>query len=493
MTTGGGLHDGFLRAVAATPDKAALVCGDTVLTYRDLNHCAGRIAAEIDRRLARRVALCLSNGPHVIDAFLGTVMAGACVCLYDPGWPASLLQDLTDEHEPHVVIADDTCRAALNGLIPTDALWSAADLADITSGDSPPQALRSQPMPDMPFLLGFTSGSSGRPKAFIRAHQTWADSFAYSAQELGTSANSCVVAPGPLSHGLSLYAVIETLCAGGTAVIHTHFDAAAVLEGVEEHKATALVIVPAMLDVLLDMHSSSALSSVTAIITAGAKLPPALRRGAADVFPNADIIEYYGASELSFVTVAKGRETPPAESVGRAFAGVEIDVRDETGASLPPARTGTVWVRSSMICTGYVGATDGSGLRKSGGWATVGDLGHRDENGFLYLDGREGSAITSAGYTVYPSAIESALLSHPDVQDAVAIGLPHPRWGEVIAAAVAPVSGRTLEAGALETHCQELLEPYACPRRWVITEGFSRTTSGKPVRADVVALFSDGG
>ena len=491
MTEEGLLHSGLLRAAAATPDKPALICGQEVLTFAQVIQRAHAIAAEVDRRLARRVALCLNNGPHVIDAFFGTVMAGACVCLCDPGWPSPLLKSLMDEHAPNIIMAESGLLAELEHVAPVGARWAPPDLDTLTSHPPEAIALRSAPSPDMPFLLGFTSGSSGRPKAFIRPHVTWAESFAFSAQELGTCAASVVVAPGPLSHGLSLYAVIETLCAGGTAIIQTRFDASAVLQSIAGNDATTLVAVPAMLDVLLDCPGG-ACDSVTAIVTAGAKLPPSLRARAQDRFPNADIIEYYGASELSFVTVAKGRECPPPESVGRAFAGVEIDIRDERGRSLPPHQTGTVWVRSGMVCTGYVGQTDGSGMRTSGDWATVGDLGHRDADGYLYLDGREGSAITSAGYTVYPSAIEAVLQNHPDIADAVVVGLPHARWGEVIAAAVVPAAGRTLEQDNLDAHCHAVLEPYACPRRWAVTGAFPRTPSGKPKRAEIAKLFGVG-
>jgi long-chain acyl-CoA synthetase len=491
MTDNGVLHSGFLRAAALHPDKTALVCGEVAVSFADVERRASGIAAALDARLARRVAICLPNGPHVIDTFFGTVMAGACVMLCDPAWPSALLKSLIAEHAPNIVIAENEILDSVADVIEEDVRWSPEQVETLAAKGDTGAALRSVPCPDSPFLIGFTSGSSGRPKAFIRSHATWVESFAMSAQELGTDANSVVVAPGPLSHGLSLYAVIETLCAGGMAVIQPHFDAPLVYAAVAVREATTLVVVPAMLDVLLELAAPETCASVSGIVTAGAKLSPALRQQAHARFPNADIIEYYGASELSFVTVAKGRENPPPASVGRAFAGVELDVRDETGSSLPPNTTGTVWVRSAMVCTGYVGETDGSGMRTAGDWATVGDLGHTDANGFLYLDGREGSAITSAGYTVYPSAIEAALLSSPDVADAVVIGLPHARWGEVIAAAVVPVAGRTLHTETLSAHCHAVLEPYACPRRWAVVDGFARTQSGKPVRDGIADLFAN--
>ena len=248
-------------------------------------------------------------------------------------------------------------------------------------------------------------------------------------------------------------------------------------------------MVPTMLDVLLEQAKERTFSNIKNIVTAGAKLSPNLRLRAKAVCPQSDVIEYYGASELSFVTLAKGSEAVPAASVGRPFHGVNIEIRDAVGVEVSVGQVGTVWVRSKMLCSGYVGPTDGSGFRTDGDWATVGDLGHCDADGYLFLDGREGAAITSGGYTVYPSAIEAALLSHALVMDAAVIGVPHPRWGEVIAAAVVPASNAELTEGDLLSHCQKVLEPYACPRQWRITETLARTPSGKIKRDVLVSLF----
>jgi acyl-CoA synthetase (AMP-forming)/AMP-acid ligase II len=279
------------------------------------------------------------------------------------------------------------------------------------------------------------------------------------------------------------------LSGGATALIQSRFDPAAVLESIEKHDVTTLVLVPTMLDVVLEQASENVCNSVKQIITAGAKLSPALRQRTERVFPNAETIEYYGASELSFITVAKGMEDCPPDSVGRVFAGVQIEIRDEDGGPVKTGSVGTIWVNSDMLCTGYVGPTDGSGMRTDGAWATVGDYGHQDAEGYLFLDGREGSVITSAGYTVYPSAIEAVIQSHPAVADAAVLGLPHRRWGEVIAAAVVPKGGITLSETDLADHCRKTLEPYACPRQWVFTDNLVRTQSGKIDRAALAEHF----
>ncbi len=485
------VHDGLMHWADREPDRIALYVENETLTYKELASRSGRIASDIDRHLARRVGLCLPNGTAFIDSFFASIMAGCCVCVFDPTWPLNILRKLVSEHAPNIFIGTSD----LLPIVIDDQLhilgYSENTLRDLILANHETAALRSQPSPDMPFLIGFTSGSSGKPKAFIRSHRTWIESFHCSALELGTCAEDVVVAPGPLSHGLSLYAVVEAISAGASVAIHRRFKAETVLKSIQDTKATVLVVVPTMLDVIsecgIDLGQTN--TSLTRVITAGSKLSPRLRKAVAHTFPNADIIEYYGASELSFISVAKGSENCPEESVGRPFSSVVIRVLDDSGKPVEIGQVGTIWIKSAMISTGYVGQVDGSGFRTHGSWATVGDLGHLDKEGFLYLDGREGSVITTAGYTVYPSAIETVLLSHSDISDVVVIGLPDSRWGEVIAAAVALKPNAEISETQLVEYCQQFLEPYACPRRWCFVQSLERTHSGKLKRSEIEALF----
>jgi long-chain acyl-CoA synthetase len=486
------VHGGLLAAVNRLPNKTALVCDQQSYTYSDIVSRAHSFAAQVDQHLARRVALCVPNSPAVVDVFFGTLMAGGCLFLFDPGWPHVLLRTLLSEHSPDILVAPEDVLSNQECALETTLGLSGAEMGTALDCSRVSIALRSQLSPDMSFLVGFTSGSSGPPKGFVRSHVTWTESFKHSAIEFELTQADCVLAPGPLSHGLSLYAVIEALCTGATAVIQSQFDTSNVLSAIYTRQASVLVVVPTMLDAIVERAIEQSFSSVTRLVTAGAKLSPSLRHRAGRIFPNAEIIEYYGASELSFISVAKGSEDCPPSSVGRPFSGVEIEVRDERRQTVDVGDVGTIWVKSDMLCSGYVGRTDGSGMRIDGAWATVGDFGHEDAEGYLYLDGREGSAITSAGYTVYPSAIESVLFSYPGVADVAVMGVPHPRWGEIIAAAVVPAVGALISEAELSEHCQSVLEPYACPRLWTITDHLKRTQSGKIDRVALRAQFSSG-
>ena len=300
------VHSGFLKATADTPDKVALIADEEPYTYSELYARANRFASYIAGKGAHRVAIYLPNSPLVVDAFIGTLMAAGCVCLLDPGWPKPLVNTLVSNHRPDVIIAPADASSDFSKRPRQTSLLSSEEAKVIVQKGALSDMLTSMASQDTPFLLGFTSGSSGPPKGFIRPHRTWTESFRHSRTEFSTAAQDCVLAPGPLSHGLSLYAVIEAICGGATALIQSRFDPVFALSSIKQHAVTTIVLVPAMLDVLMEQANGKTFGGVKQVITAGAKLSPSLRQRTAHVFPNAEAIEYYGASELSFITVAKG-------------------------------------------------------------------------------------------------------------------------------------------------------------------------------------------
>jgi acyl-CoA synthetase (AMP-forming)/AMP-acid ligase II len=442
--------DGVFAAAERTPSAPAIVFEGRTLTYEAFAKHILAVASGVDVIRARRVAVSLPNHPVLLEIFFGAIHAGAVFVLCEPRWPVEKFEAMKAAHAPQLMF---------DHALDAEA-WRDRQRA---------HAILSQPTPDMPFLIGFTSGTTGTPKAFMRSHASWTASFAASAREYGISAETRMLVPGPLSHGLSLYAAVETLNAGGCVFIEPRFDAARMMD-LARHTNT-IAAAPTVLDMMLEAAASQTVPNIGTIITAGAKLPSALRARSSGVFPNANVIEYYGASELSFVTVAKPSEGCPPDSVGRAFSGVELKVDAD----------GVVWIKSAMVSSGYVGETDGTGFRTHEGWATVGDRGVIDANGFLILTGREGDMIISGGLNVYPQEVEAVLSSAADVSSVVVFGEPDARWGQIVTAIIAG----SAQLETLKAHCAEHLPSYKHPRRWFRTAGFAYTASGKIDRADI--------
>ncbi len=337
---------------------------------------------------------------------------------------------------------------------------AAAGAADALVGRRPPG--------DDPFYVGFTSGTAGAPKAFARDHASWLQSFAGSAEVFGIAGDDVVLAPGPLSHSHFLYAAVQALHAGATVLAPGRFDPSGVARALAA-AATRLVVVPTMLAELVRRPLPA--PALTSVICAGAKLAPELAGEVRRALPDAELVEFYGASELSFVSVRRHGDGCPPTSVGRAFPGVEVRVVE-----------GEIQVRSALVFAGYLdGDADGAARLLADGWATVGDHGRLDADGCLHVVGRAGSMLIVGGVNVYPEPIEELLARHPDVAEAAVVGLPSARWGVVPVAAVVPAAP-ALDVAALRRHAAAALPRIARPRRYVVVDALPRTRSGKLAR-----------
>lgn len=467
------VSDGVLAAARRTPEAVAIVYGDQRISYAQLAQRIHAVAAGVDAARALRVAVSMANHPALLEIFFGATLAGAVFVLFEPRWPRETFDRMVKAHEPHLLFCDPHEFTAWRDQQPLG------------------RALLVQPTPDMPFLIGFTSGTTGIPKAFIRSHGTWAASFAASAVEYGIDARTHMLVPGPLSHGLSLYAAVETLNAGGTVYVEPRFDSDRMMALACNGRINTITAAPTLLDLMLDSGPHMTGTAVRTIVTAGAKLPPNLRARLSETFPKAHVIEYYGASELSFVTIAKPAEQGPPESVGRAFTGVTLKIARDDGTPAGVDETGVVWVKSGMVSSGYVGETDGTGFRVHEGWATVGDRGRLDARGFLTLAGREGDMIISGGLNVYPQEVEAVLGAASGVSEVYVLGEPDERWGQVVTAVIAKHDA-SVSLAALKAQCAQHLPPHKHPRRWYVIDAFAHTASGKIDRADVLAKLRNG-
>ena len=193
-------------------------------------------------------------------------------------------------------------------------------------------------------------------------------------------------------------------------------------------------------------------------------------------FPNARIIEFYGASETSFMTWMPAEANVPAQVVGRPFANVEIEIREPRA----PDGTGLIYVRSPMVFMDYAGGGhDGTAALRDGDWLSVRDMGRLDAQGQLHLMGRQNRMIVTQGKNLFPEELETVLAAHPSVAGASVHGLPHPVRGQQVVAAVQMQVGTTLTAAELTAWCRGRLEAYKVPRHFFACETWPLTASGK--------------
>lgn len=476
------------------PHSPAFRMEGRVFTFAELALRAGQLVSAFGKLTAntanenvlpgttRLIALEIGNHPLFAAAFLAATSGGYCVALIDPHLP-----DVTRVAMRELLRPDITVRADGDGLR-LDATTTGQSLA-FTAGSSNERSPIVVGADDEPFLIVFTSGTTGMPKAIVRDRGSWRRSLKTGQNFFGIDGDTRSFAPGPLAHGLTLYALAETLVAGAEFIGTAHFDATRASETIAGLEIRRLVLVPTMLRRLC--ASPAILTSVRKITVAGAKLTPADREAAARTFPQADIVEYYGASELGFISVAGPDDTASATAVGRAFPGVDLIVLDDSERPLPPGETGTVFVDSDLIASGYVGAGDGAGLKRSGRLATVGDLGFLDVDGTLHLVGRSGGMVLSGGNNIYPQEVEATLAGHAGVHAAFVLGLDHPDLGSELVAIIEP-NGAAIERAALDRHLDSHLPRYKHPRRIWLCRSLPMTQSGKVAAGTLKQWIVDG-
>jgi bile acid-coenzyme A ligase len=299
---------------------------------------------------------------------------------------------------------------------------------------------------------------------------------------------------GPLYHNAAFIYGMRGLFCGNQLVVLPRFDASRVLSVVGEHRITWMQLVPTMMNRIWRLpaveREAADWSSLRTLLHVGGPCPPWLKEAFIGWLGAERIVEVYGGTEGQGVTVITGPEwLEHRGSVGRPALGSRFEVQDEHGNVVPPGVVGEVFL---MPAGGpgstyhYVGAT----ARSRNGWESLGDLGHYDEDGYLYLDDRSTDMIVSGAANVYPAEVEGALDAHPGVHASAVIGLPDDDLGQRVVAIVQAEPGVT--AAELDAHLADLVAPYKRPRGYEFTDRPLRDEAGKVRRSALRAERLDG-
>jgi long-chain acyl-CoA synthetase len=340
--------------------------------------------------------------------------------------------------------------------------------------------------------LRYTSGTTGGAKAAILPHRVYHASLENLLHELApVTKEDRALHVAPLTHGSGalLYPV---LYAGGTNVLEVHFDAEATLAAIEQHRISLLFTVPTMLSRLVSAESFDArdLSSLRALIYGGAPMPSAQQDAAAHKIGRA-LFQIYGMTEAPWPIALLRPEdhspgNPRLRSVGRATTVCEVRIVDAERHALGPNATGEIEVRGKNVMSGYLADDSGTRAVLRDGWLATGDVGRMDDDGYLFIVGRQKDVIISGGFNVYAAEVEAALSLHEGVLEAAVVGLPHDDWGELVAAVLVPKAGAHLTITDLDAFARSRLSGYKCPRRIELWEDLPKNASGKVQKSAIV-------
>lgn len=485
-------------AAGEGPRPALAVPDGPHFTYSELRAAIARAAdllASFGLGRGDRIALVYPNGAEAIIFFLAAASCGTA-CPLNPAYKEEEFRFYLEDTGARALLVppgggEEARRAAGSGLLVIEAAIQAGGAITMASFGRHSPATASQAGEDDVALLVHTSGTTSRPKLVPLKQRNLAASVANivpSYQLTDADVSICVM---PLFHVHGLVAsTLSTFGSGGTVVV-PRFSPMAFWPVVKEHAATWYSAVPTLHQMLLMRGASErppGADGLRFIRSCSSALAPATMTQLEERF-GAPVLEAYGMSEASHQMASNPLPPEPRlpGSVGRG-TGVRIAIMDESGGLLPVGAPGEVVIQGPNVISGYESNPEANATSFSNGWFRTGDQGTLDGAGYLRLIGRLKEMINRGGEKIAPGEVDEALLKHPAVGEAVAFGVPHPTWGEEVAAAV------VLKAEATEKellrHCRELLAEFKVPKRIHLVEQIPRTATGKIQRRNVAAIFA---
>ncbi|WNB92421.1 AMP-binding protein [Bacillus sp. NEB1478] len=475
------------------PTKTAIQMGEEKITYQNLHSTVQNTTnfffSQSFKGDQGKVGLFLPNSIAFLQYFFGAIAAGWIAVPLDPKWKANELQERLIQSDLDLIITTEKLMNQIDS-------WNEIIILDSEMGAAQHVNTKHSINDESLFYMGFTSGSTGKPKCFVRSHRSWVRSFECSEKDFGLSAKDVVLVPGPLVHSLFLYAAVSTLYLGGTVKLLPKFSSRKTFNEIQSGKLTGVYAVPTMLAALANemTKSDDRSSSLRKIISSGAKWEPGLKNKINTLFPKTELIEFYGASELSFVSYINHTKTDfNPLSVGKPFHNVQLSIRDEDGSEVSCGEIGTLYVKSEMLFSHYLNRPDANReVWAENGWLTVGDLAKRDQDKHLYIIGRKNNMLITGGQNVYPEEIENVLHSMAGIDEAVVFGKKDAYWGEKVLAAVKLQKGSNLSSQEIQRYCRQYLSVYKVPRQILFTEEFPYTESGKIARTKIKDYYDQG-
>ena len=480
-----------------TPDKPIAVFGDDVCTYADMVDRAAAAAGGLRARGVGPgdvVGLLSYNSTDFLTTIFAANHLGAVAMPINWRLAAAEVRYILEHSGARVLIADgellDLSHAAADPL-GGDVVVQLGELG--TDGERPPRVPVAGD--DLQRLM-YTSGTTGRPKGVMITHANLAWKNYAHITELGFTAADVGLACGPLYHVGALDLVATTMIAvGATTVIHRTFDASDVVDEIERSRVTLVWAAPAMVRAVLDVPGIEErdLSSVRVIIAGGEKMPIPFIERLRRTFPSAWFADAYGLTETVSGDTFLDRDSTVTKlgSCGRPCQYLELDIWDEQGASLPPGQRGEVVLRGPKVFTGYWRDPEATAKAFAGGWFHTGDVGVRDEDGYLYIVDRLKDMILSGGENIAGSEVERVLYEHPAVVEAAVVGRPDERWGEVPVAYVVRRADDETTADALIEHCRQQLAKFKVPKDVHFIDALPRNPSGKILKRELRAEMAE--
>jgi len=498
----------YSGAAARHPDRAAIIDERGVLSFGQLNRRTNALAHELRKAGIAEgdgVAIMCRNHRGFVEATVACSKLGAGALYLNTAFAGPQITDVLAREDPVAVIYDDEFGALVSA-------GAAGRLRFVAWRDlqAQPQAARSdgsaasEAQPTLEELIArgddseltppaekgrvviLTSGTTGTPKGAARPQSDSVEPAAALFSKIPLKARETTMIAAPLFHSWGYAHFLLSLPLLSTLVLRRRFDPEETLRAVAHHRASALVVVPVMLQRILELPpetiASYDVSCLKVIAVSGSALPGELATRVMDTFGDV-LYNLYGSTEVAWATIATPEDLRIAPgTAGRPPLGTVVKLLDEHGREVPRGEVGRIFVANEFQFEGY---TDGGGKEIVGGMMRTGDVGRLDDGGRLFVEGRDDEMIVSGGENVFPREVEDLLADHPEIEEVAVVGVEDQEFGERLKAFVVTHNGAELTAKAVQDYVKENLARYKVPRDVVFVDELPRNATGKVLKREL--------
>ena len=479
-------------------DKPAVFDRSGSISWRELEARSNQVAHLLEAEGLEpgdRVATLLRNSREIVEVALGCQKVGIVACPLNTWAKPKELKATIENADPQLMFYDTGHAEQIEAAAPEDLpLLFVGDEADaVKDSKSYEELMDEQPITaPSPFTLKrgspkvviHTSGTTGTPKGASRdAAAAGIGALVNLLTIVPYKRDDIVYCPAPMFHSFGLITFVVTTALGATLILPEKFDPEESLKLIDEHDATAASFVPVMIRRIVqlddDIKSKYGLSSLRVVMASGSAMSEDLRKAALDLFGDV-LYDLYGSTEVGWVAIAKPedmKEKP--KSVGKPVPGVDIAVYSKEGERIEGTDTGELFIKSDFVFEGY---TSGESKEERDGYMGIGDLGHFDEDGFLYVEARTDDMVVVGGENIYPIEVEQVIEDISGVDEVAVLGIEDQEYGQVLAAFIV---GSTSEDD-VKKHCESELASYKVPKRVEVVDELPRTSTGKVLKRELI-------
>ena len=465
------LADPLEHARSCFAARVAVIDGERSITYAEFADRCARLAAGLGAlgvQRGDRVALLSANGHRYMEAYFGLPAAGMVLVPLNTRLAPAELEHIV-EHSGSRVLITDRPADSLAGLV--EHVITIVDGYERLIEESLPRPPAVDASPTDVAALFYTGGTTGLPKGVMLTHGNLVANSFNKIIACSLDADDVFLGAPAMFHVAGIAPLTGLAWLGGKTVTVPMFDPALCLDVIAVHRVTVFLPVPTMLAALVaeQRRQPRDVSSLRLLGHAGSAIAVELIRQAHEVFPDAELAQFYGATETSSVVTRLRHEettlgTDLAGSCGQPAVGVAVRTIRPDGEACDVGEVGEVVVRSNAVTIGYWNDAAASADALRGGWYHTGDLGYLNDRNYLFVVDRAKDMIVSGGENVYSVEVEDALYRHPAVSEAAVFGVPDEKWGEAVHAIVVPHPGMSVTEAELRNHCRQFLAGYKVPK-----------------------------